>query len=66
MVECHLLRNIVLRSVFKDEEEAARLLLLLMERLVASTNNDLDDRVLELVREKLRGDVVAEEVIEKG
>ena len=65
MVGCHLLRNIALRSVFKDEKEAAQLLLLLMERLVLSTKNNLDDQVLALVREKLQESVV-KELVEKG
>lgn len=66
MVKCHFLRDVVLRSVFADEEEAAQLLLLLMERLVKSTENDLDDRVLELVRDKLKHHVVVEELVESG
>lgn len=66
MVKCHLLRNLVLKSVFADEKESAQLLLLLMERLVQSTENDLDNWVLDLVREKLQGEVEVEELVEKG
>ena len=53
MVRCRFFYNFFLRSIFRDEEEAVRVLLLLMEHFVKKTDNDLDDKILALVREKL-------------
>jgi hypothetical protein len=55
MAHCPIIYNIALRVIYKslNDEKTKKLLLDLMERMVQSTENDLDDQVLALVRYKL-------------
>lgn len=55
MTHCLFFYNIALKVVCKnmDNDKTKKLLLDLMERMVQSTDNDLDDQILELVRYRL-------------
>lgn len=55
MASCQIFYNIALKLIYKnlDDEKTKRLLLDLLERMVQSTDNDLDDQILQIVRIRL-------------
>lgn len=55
MVQCQIFYNIALRLLYKDlnDEKTKKLLLDLLERMVKSTDNEIDDEIFELVKHKL-------------
>lgn len=53
MVHCDIVYNIALKMISKNDEKTKQLLLDLLQRMVESTDNEIDDQILELVRLKL-------------
>lgn len=55
MTHCQIFYNIALRLVYKDlnDEKTKKLLLDLLEKMVKSTENEIDDEIFELVKHKL-------------
>lgn len=55
MAECQLFYNIALKLIYKNlnDEKTKKLLLDLLERMVKSTDNEIDDQIFELVKQKL-------------
>jgi hypothetical protein len=55
MVQCQIFYNIALKLIYKNlnDEKTKKLLLNLLERMVKSTDNEIDDQIFELVKHKL-------------
>lgn len=55
MTNCQIFYNIALKLIYKnlDDEKTKKLLLDLLEKMVQSTDNDLDDQILQIVRIRL-------------
>ena len=55
MPTCSIFYNLALKEIYgnMDDERTRELFLDLLERLVQMTDNDLDDKILDLVRLKL-------------
>lgn len=55
MVKCQVFYNLALRMIYRNlnEEKTKQLLLDLLERMVKSTENEIDDEIFELVKLKL-------------
>lgn len=62
MVHCQIFYNIALKLIYKNlnDEKTKKLLLDLLERMVQSTENDLDDQILEIVRYRLSHPLIIE------
>ena len=55
MAQCQIFYHIALRLISKNlnDEKTKKLLLDLLERMVKSTDNEIDDQIFELVKHKL-------------
>lgn len=55
MAQCQIFYNIALRLISRNlnDEKTKKLLLDLLERMVKSTDNEIDDEIFELVKYKL-------------
>ncbi len=55
MAQCQIFYNIALKLIYKNlnDEKTKKLLLDLLERMVKSTDNEIDDHIFELVKHKL-------------
>lgn len=55
MAQCQIFYNIALRLISRNlnDEKTKKLLLDLLERMVKSTDNEIDDEIFELVKHKL-------------
>jgi len=55
MANCQIFYNIALKLVYKNlnDDKTKQLLLDLLEKMVQSTDNEIDDHIFELVKHKL-------------
>jgi len=55
MAGCQIFYNIALKLVYKNlnDDKTKKLLLDLLEKMVKSTDNDIDDHIFEIVKYKL-------------
>jgi hypothetical protein len=55
MAQCQIFYNIALKLVYKNlnDDKTKKLLLDLLEKMVKSTDNEIDDQIFEFVKHKL-------------